>query len=349
MKIAAFIKQHKMFMNGLLFLTVALLTGYTIFHENNIADLIISVHNVSLPWLFLCAMAPLIFIGTESLILWILLKEKDNKTSMVRCLKYSLVGYFYSGITPSATGGQPFQIYYMKKDGNSTAKSTVALLSLALFYKLIMVFIGAALLLFWSDEIILFFGGYVWVYYLGFLLNSLVLFVILALMLMPQKSKVLIDKSLQIMIKLKLVKENSFHRERIESFMEGYKNSVEYLFRNRWKMGILIILTLIQRTSLLFIPVFIYMGLPLKDTNLFTILCIQAAIYVAVDLFPIPGAQGITELIYRSSYGTIFTANYLTASMIITRSASFYIIFVTGLVVVLFQSKLIRKGERVGR
>ncbi|WP_077611076.1 lysylphosphatidylglycerol synthase domain-containing protein [Clostridium sp. Marseille-P2415] len=98
MKISAFIKKHNLFVNGLLFLTVALLTGYTIFHGNNIADLIKSMRQVSLLWLILCAAAALLFICAESLILWILLKQKDKKTPILRCFQYSLVGYFYSGI-----------------------------------------------------------------------------------------------------------------------------------------------------------------------------------------------------------------------------------------------------------
>jgi hypothetical protein len=33
-----------------------------------------------------------------------------------KVMRYSFIGFFFSGITPSASGGQPAQIYYMNKD-----------------------------------------------------------------------------------------------------------------------------------------------------------------------------------------------------------------------------------------
>ncbi|AOT72883.1 lysylphosphatidylglycerol synthase transmembrane domain-containing protein [Geosporobacter ferrireducens] len=343
MKIFTFFKKHKRFVNGLLFLTIAILTGYTIFNGYSLADLLNNMRNISLFWLLLCIVAALLFIIVESFILWILLKQKDKKLSIFRCLKYAFIGYFYSGITPSATGGQPFQLYYMRKDGNSTAISTVALLSMALFYKLIMVFMGVALLFFWSNGIIEYLNVYVWVYYLGLTLNILILFVILAFMIIPEKTKFIIHKLEQLLIRFKLLKVNHCRSEKIDLFIAGYKDSVDFLFQNKFKMGALTLLTFIQRSSLLFIPVFIYFGLSLKNTSLLTILCIQAVIYVAVDMLPIPGAQGITELIYISALGSIFTEQYLTTSMIITRSVSFYLILLIGMMVVLINGKFISK------
>ncbi|PKM51780.1 MAG: lysylphosphatidylglycerol synthetase [Firmicutes bacterium HGW-Firmicutes-7] len=347
MKIFTFLKKHKPFVNGLLFLTVAFLTGYTIFFGNNISDLIKSMSNVSLFWRLLCVVAVLLFIGVESFILWILLKQKDKKLSIFKCLKYAFVGYFYSGITPSATGGQPVQLYYMIKDGNGTDKSTVTLLSMALFYKLIMVIMGVSLLIFFSNGITAYLDVYVWVYYLGLTLNVLILFVILTFMLIPEKTKSIILKLVQLLMNIKVLKENNYRKEKIDSFITGYKNSVDFLFQNKFKMGVLTLLTFIQRSSLLFVPVFIYLGLHLKDTSLFTILCIQAAIYVAVDMLPIPGAQGITELIYISAFGSIFTEQYLTTSMIITRSVSFYLPLLIGMIVVIFNGKFRKKQEVV--
>jgi len=346
MKILTFFKKNKPFLIGLLFLTVAFLTCYTILSGNNISDLIKSMSNISLFWLLLCVVAAMLFICVESFILWILLKQKDKKLSIFKCLKYAFIGCFYSGITPSGLGGQPFQLYYMTKDENGTAKSTVTLLSMLLFYKLIMVIMGVALSLFWSNGIIEYLDVYVWVFYLGLTLNILILFVILAFMLIPEKIKSIIHKLVQLLIKLKILKEDNYRNEKINLFITGYKNSVDFLFQNKFKMAVLTLLTFIQRSSLLFIPVFIYLGLHLENTSIFTILCIQAAIYVAVDMLPLPGGQGITELIYIKAFGSIFTKQYLTASLIITRSVSFYLILLIGMIVVLFNGKFVRKRRK---
>ena len=45
-----------------------------------------------------------------------------------RCAYYSSVGFFFSTITPSATGGQPAQIVAMRRDGTPAASGALDML-----------------------------------------------------------------------------------------------------------------------------------------------------------------------------------------------------------------------------
>ena len=56
------------------------------------------------------------------------LKALNEKSTFLENLKYALIGFFFSSITPAASGGQPMQIYYMHKEKISVASSTLALL-----------------------------------------------------------------------------------------------------------------------------------------------------------------------------------------------------------------------------
>ena len=85
----------------------------------------------------------------EGYMIWRLLRLSGNDVTLPGCIRYSFVGYFYSGITPSATGGQPAQLYEMCKDGNNASDSTVVLMVVALFYKLVLVVIGLMLPVVW--------------------------------------------------------------------------------------------------------------------------------------------------------------------------------------------------------
>ena len=64
------------------------------------------------------------------------------------CLLISSVGFFFSCVTPSATGGQPMQIYFMKKEKIPIPVSTVILMIVTITYKLVLVVIGLGILLF---------------------------------------------------------------------------------------------------------------------------------------------------------------------------------------------------------
>ena len=61
-----------------------------------------------------------------------------------------------------------------------------------------------------------------------------------------------------------------------------------------------------------------------------TVMLLQAAIYIAVDMLPLPGSQGISELMYHAVFAPVFTGGTLAASMCITRGISFYFLLLLG-------------------
>ena len=65
---------------------------------------------------------------SEGLNLGILLKAMGHKVSFAQGMKYAYTGFFFSSITPSSTGGQPMQLYAMKKDGIDLSHGSLALL-----------------------------------------------------------------------------------------------------------------------------------------------------------------------------------------------------------------------------
>ena len=70
---------------------------------------------------------------------------------------------------------------------------------------------------------------------------------------------------------------------------------------------------------------------------------LQAAIYVSVEMLPLPGAQGITELLYQNVFGGIFGA-FLAPSMLVVRGMDFYLLMIIGLVFVIFRFFKIRRS-----
>ena len=91
-------------------------------------------------------------------------------------------------------------------------------------------------------------------------------------------------------------------------------------------------ITFLQRCSLFLLTGLVYLGFSQQGTSLLTVMLLQASVSVAVDMLPLPGAQGITEAMYASVFGGIFPGGYLVASMCITRGASFYAVMVIGLI-----------------
>lgn len=61
----------------------------------------------------------------ESFQLWFLASTLGKKISYWRMWQIYFVGNFFSNATPSTSGGEPFQVYFLQDDGFSIAESTV--------------------------------------------------------------------------------------------------------------------------------------------------------------------------------------------------------------------------------
>ena len=93
--------------------------------------------------------------------------------------------------------------------------------------------------------------------------------------------------------------------------------------------------TFLQRSTVFLITGMVYLGFGLSGSSLFHILAVQAAVYIAVDMLPVPGAQGITELMYAAVFGGVFGAQYVKASMVLVRGMDFYVPFCVSMLIVL--------------
>lgn len=276
--------------------------------------------------------------------IWYLLKGIGEQTRFTRCIGYSFIGFFFSGLTPSATGGQPMQLYYMKKDGNSLSASSVVLMSVAVVYKLVLVLIGIGIVLFWNAPLKGYLQKYYGLYFLGLFLNTALVMILLLVMFSPSVIRGIFYRAERIIVGLRLWKESGARREKMEQFLAGYQGTVCFLKENKKMIGVILGGTFLQRFTVFVLTYVVYRGLGLSGTALLDIVFVQASVYIAVDMLPVPGAQGITEAMYICVFGGIFTGHYLAASMCITRGISFYAVMVIGAAV--FAAVNMRKSRK---
>lgn len=330
-------QDRKKAVNALFFIGIMVLTFFAIFHDQNLADIYKSVRQISLGYLLAAILLGIFFVSAEGFMIWYLLYSMKGKSSLPQCIGYSFIGFFYSGITPSATGGQPMQLYYMKKDGNSLSESSVVLMTVAIIYKFVLVVIGAGMLLFWQKPLMNYLGSYFKLYLLGMALNALLVLLLLSVMVVPQIMKRLLLSVESFIVRIRIWKASKDREERIESFIDGYQEAVKFLCTHKQKIAIVIFLTFVQRFSVFFLTCLIYFGFSLGGTSLADILLLQASVYIAVDMLPIPGAQGITEFMYRHVFATVFPAGYLMPSLCVTRGINFYFLLIVSLLIVIIR------------
>ncbi|MCH5274468.1 MAG: flippase-like domain-containing protein [Lachnospiraceae bacterium] len=315
-------------LSAVLFLGLAAITFYVIFKEQDFKELLEAIKGMHKGYLVLAAFTALFFVSAEGILIWYLLRAIGDKCSIFSCLKYSFTGFFYSGITPSATGGQPMQLYHMKKDGHKVADSTVVLMSVATAYKLVLVLMGLGISIFWWQGLRSNLGEYLPIYFLGLFLNAALVAVLLAIMLNGPGMERFLVRAEKLVVKLHLMKPSEKRRESIHGMVEQYQSAVQFLKSHLGVISFLVGFTFIQRCSVFVLTYFVYRGMGLSGTAPFAIMALQAVVYIAVDMLPLPGSQGITELMYVAVFGRIFIGGSLTVSMCISRGLNFYMLMI---------------------
>ena len=129
------------------------------------------------------------------------------------------------------------------------------------------------------------------------------------------------------------MKSSEKRRESIHDMVTQYQGTMTFLKTHLKVVAFLLIITFIQRCSVFGLTWFIYKGMGLSGTDAFTIMALQAVVYISVDMLPLPGSQGITEIMYAAVFQKIFIGNALTVSLCVTRGINFYmLLIISGLV-----------------
>ena len=118
------------------------LTIYGVFHGEDLESMMDAIRSADKRWLAPGLALVAFFIWGESIIIWYMMRSYGIKVKKKTCFLFSSVGFFFSCITPSASGGQPMQAYYMKKKNIPIPVSAVILMIITITYKLVLVVIG---------------------------------------------------------------------------------------------------------------------------------------------------------------------------------------------------------------
>ncbi|WP_072299299.1 lysylphosphatidylglycerol synthase transmembrane domain-containing protein [Ruminococcus flavefaciens] len=318
-----------------LILVITLFTLNLIFKEQELPEIISDLKLADPRWIALGAAAAIFFVAGESSIIHYMLRVLEQKTSFLRCLKYSFIGFFFSYITPSSTGGQPMQMYHMKKDKIKIGYSTLIMLLITIAYKSVLVLLALGFLIFNFDTVALYAGDMKWLIVLGFALNLSFIILLLLVFIKPIWARALGIKVVDLLTKLHIMKRRNKEKytEKLIRICDTYAMGADYIKKNLSVVFNVFLMTAVQRICLFSITWIIYRAYGMNETRYIDILTIQIMIAVAVEMLPLPGAAGITEGCFLLAFTEIFTMERVKPALLISRGLNFYLILIIGAVV----------------
>lgn len=317
-------KYWKVIANTAFLIAVFCITFYLVFKGRELSDVIDSIHRADTGYLVIGIMLAFAYVCSESLIIHYLMHTVKHKVSLIRCIIYSFVGFFFSAVTPSATGGQPMQVMWMKRDKISVAVSSLVLMIVTAAYKTVLM-IMCVLAIFLEWDFISEYASDIWfLIMIGVICNvSFIAFLVIAVFRQSWLTD-MIGKTIFWLGKHHIIKERERWLKRIWKVLSKYDKSADYIKKNKPVLFHVILVTIVQRICLFAVTYVVYRAFGMRQVSAIEIIALQTIIALAVDSLPLPGAMGASESSFLVIFLTIFGEEFVLPGMLLSRGITYY-------------------------
>lgn len=315
--------------SGLLILLTAI-TLCVLMRGVSIPEIASAVAGAKLRWLAGGFSLMLLYVAMEGVCIKTTMETMEEKPTLISCIKYAFVGFYFSGITPSASGGQPAQVYCMGRDRFSLSKSALCLLLISSIYQLSMLLYGIGIYTvqhsFLNHAVL----QVKWLLFLGTGLNLLLVSAALFMMFSPARMERFALFCVRQTSRFSGLRPKKARiEEKIRSMMEEYSAGAAHIKRNPGLVMRLFIITLVRLTILYMMPYFVALAFGISGNTAFQMIGLQAMLTLAVSSLPFPGSVGISEGTSLLIFGMMFSSGLLLPAMLLVRGISFYAVLCT--------------------
>lgn len=280
---------------------------------------------------FLCIA---LYILLYPLSLCILTRAKGCNIKMKKTYGISMTEHFFNGITPFATGGQPFQVYSFSKEKVTPTESTCLLLMNFMVFMLVTNTFAATALFYFkrfvTDTAMAIIAA------VGFTINFLVLAVTF-LVAKSKKVSAFLSGAVEWFCRFKFI--NRLVGEKKENLKEYFVN-VQLAFSQLMKKKAAFVLAFVSKFLAMGIyyltTYFILLALHVNvsASDIFFIISGTSFAITMVVFMPTPGSSGGIEFAFKSVFATIASgaaASVAYSGMLVWRLLSYYFVMLVSL------------------
>lgn len=265
-----------------------------------------------------------VYWGLEAVMMDNLIKKVSPEMKFWSAFKTTIIGQYYSFLTPFASGGQPMQLYELGKDKMPVGSATAVLVSKFLLFQ-VTVTLYSMLLFFLRVPHVMTTGSAATSFVLlGLSINTIGLTAIILMAFRPKQMEKIGHFVIEGLYKVKLLKNREGAYKKLEVITNEYHEAMgafsQDIKNTLWLFGV----SIIQLTVFFSITYMVYLALGLRGVSYLEIISLQAMLYMAVSFIPVPGTAGASELGFSILLGSIFTSHLLAMAILLWRGISYY-------------------------
>lgn len=304
--------------------------------DPNFAGLVDSFEDFSPIWLTISFLGIIAYWATDA---W-LLKDISSylykgKFSFWSALKVGMIGLYYGALTPSATGGQPMQVAYMRKNGIPVGLGTGIVCVKFVTYELAMCVLYILFMAMQGGYYFLYNSHVFWLTMLGFAINlAIVIFIIVIMInrnfIMRMGAKFINYFARVKIFKWRLVKDRDKTYSNFERTVKEFTDVIRYINKNKLRFTGSMLLSIVNMVVYFVMIYFVYRTMGLDEYSLIELLSLNTFMYMAVSLVPTPGSAGASEGAFYLLFTGIFPENSMFIGMLLWRFYVYYLILFVG-------------------
>ena len=239
-------------------------------------------------------------------------------------LMCGLLGQFYCAITPSATGGQPMQVYFMSKRKVDAGTTTSALTQKFLIYQSTLIIYFIFTIIYKTDYLSDVNPAVYFILAVGFVGQVSCLLILIIFSVNKTIPSKIIISFFHFLARVKIVKNPEEKIDKLKHNVHLFHTGNKHLYKNKKFVFQTVFLTLFQLTFMFLIPFCVYKSFGFPGYNPLNIICAQSFVTMSSSLFPIPGASGAAEGASSVFLAPYFGEKSIKSAIVITRLIVYY-------------------------
>ncbi len=297
----------------------------------------------------------------DGLIIFIFCRLYTRRYRFHQGFATSLIGQFYSNVTPGASGGQVMEAYTLKSQGIQVSNAASIMVMWFILYQVALLLFDIVAFAFEWQKILSIrsieftFGSWtpsipmLPLIIVGFLLNVSVIFLLMGMSYSHHFHNFILHYVISFLGKIHLLKNPDKTRESLRVQVENFKIELRRLQANVPVVILQVILFLLMIFMRSCIPYFAGMALHAWEGEMtFNAFAMFEAAFLSsfhqmvTGLIPLPGSAGVSELVYTFLFSNFFNGNnaVIASTQILWRTATFHVVLlVTGFVAAFYRSR----------
>lgn len=308
-------------------LAIVLIVGLS---GNEFSDAWNALISLSPQWVILCLICWAVYMLLDALCASYFLKKHGHPIPYGYSLLVALVGMYYCNITPGASGGQPMQIYYLKKQGVPVGIGSSCMTIKFFCYQFILMVIGTVFWLFYPDFVARQVGSHMWILIVGYICNLGSITLVMAMALCKPAVRFVIRWCIRIGARLHICKDPEASARKWEETLITFNDSVKMATRRPKELLVQMAIAGVQILSLMLVVVCLYHAFGPSGHTLGQLITLGLMLYISAAYTPLPGASGAQEGVFALYFHSIFPEAKLLVALLVWRFFTYYISLIVG-------------------